>query len=35
MEMMQSLMAEGHTEVDHAGLGLFYQKMTGISLVKD
>ena len=32
MEMMQSLMAEGHTEVDHGGLALFYEKMNEISL---
>lgn len=32
MEMMQTLMAEGHTDVDHAGLALFYEKMNGISL---
>ncbi|GAB4117754.1 MAG: 2-hydroxy-3-oxopropionate reductase [Candidatus Caldatribacteriota bacterium] len=34
MEMMQVLMAEGHTEVDHAGLALFYEKMNGISLLQ-
>jgi len=33
MEMMQSLMAEGHTEVDHAGLALFYEKINRISLL--
>ena len=32
MEMMQALMAEGHTEVDHGGLALFYEKMNEISL---
>ena len=35
MEMMQTLMAEGHTDVDHAGLALFYEKMNGVSLKKD
>ncbi|MDD3655987.1 MAG: 2-hydroxy-3-oxopropionate reductase [Atribacterota bacterium] len=35
MEMMQALMADGHTEVDHAGLALFYEKMNGISLRKE
>lgn len=34
MEMMQTLMADGHTEVDHAGLALFYEKMNSISLLK-
>lgn len=34
MEMMQVLVAEGHTEVDHAGLALFYEKMNGISLLQ-
>lgn len=32
MEMMQTLMSDGHTEVDHAGLALYYEKMNGISL---
>ena len=32
MEMMQTLMADGHTDVDHVGLALFYEKMNGISL---
>ncbi len=35
MEMMQSLMSEGHTEVDHAGLALFYEKINGVSLRKE
>ncbi len=35
MEMMQTLMAEGHTELDHAGLALFYEKMNGITLKKN
>jgi 2-hydroxy-3-oxopropionate reductase len=35
MEMMQTLMAEGHTEVDHAGLALFYEKINGLSLKKE
>ena len=32
MEMMQTLMAEGHTDVDHGGLALFYEKMNRVSL---
>ena len=35
MEMMQALMAEGHTEVDHGGLALFYEKLNSISLKKN
>jgi len=35
MEMMQALMAEGHTDVDHAGLALFYEKMNGLSLKEE
>ena len=37
MEMMQTLMADGYSEVDHGGLALFYEKMNGISLksIKD
>jgi 2-hydroxy-3-oxopropionate reductase len=35
MEMMQTLMAEGHTEVDHGGLALFYEKMNNITLKRD
>ncbi len=34
MEMMQTLMADGHTELDHSGLALFYEKINGISLKK-
>ena len=34
MEMMQSLLSEGYTEIDHAGLALFYEKINGISLKK-
>lgn len=34
MEMMQTLMAEGHTDIDHAGLALFYEKINRISLKK-
>ncbi len=34
MEMMQTLMADGYTELDHAGLALFYEKINGISLKK-
>jgi len=32
MEMMQTLLAEGHAEIDHGGLALFYEKMNEISL---
>ena len=32
MEMMQVLMAEGHDDVDHGGLALFYEKLNGLSL---
>jgi len=32
MEMMQTLMADGHSEIDHGGLALFYEKMNKISL---
>jgi len=32
MEMMQSLIAEGNTEVDHGGLALYYEKINGLSL---
>jgi len=32
MEMMQILMADGHSEIDHGGLALFYEKMNKISL---
>ena len=32
MEMMQTLMANGHSEIDHGGLALFYEKMNEISL---
>ncbi len=32
MEMMQTLMADGQSEIDHGGLALFYEKMNGISL---
>ena len=32
MEMMQVLIADGNTEIDHGGLALFYEKMNGISL---
>lgn len=34
MEMMQSLMAEGYTEIDHGGLALFYEKINNLSLKK-
>jgi 2-hydroxy-3-oxopropionate reductase len=32
MEMMQTLMADGYSEIDHGGLALFYEKMNKISL---
>ena len=32
MEMMQTLIADGHSEIDHGGLALFYEKMNDISL---
>ena len=32
MEMMQTLMADGYSEIDHGGLALFYEKMNEISL---
>ena len=32
MEMMQTLMADGHSDVDHGGLALFYEKMNNLSL---
>jgi len=32
MEMMQTLMADGHTEADHGGLAMFYEKLNSISL---
>ena len=32
MKMMQTLMANGHSEIDHGGLALFYEKMNEISL---
>jgi len=35
MEMMQSLIAEGHSEVDHGGLALFYEKINGVSLKEE
>ncbi|AZO93922.1 2-hydroxy-3-oxopropionate reductase [Halocella sp. SP3-1] len=35
MEMMQKLLNDGHTEVDHGGLGLFYEQLNNISLKKD
>jgi len=34
MEMMQTLMAEGHAEADHGDLALFYGKLNSISLEK-
>ena len=35
MEMMQKLLADGYTEVDHGGLVLFYETANNISLKKD
>ena len=32
MEMMQVLLADGHDEVDHGGLALYYQKLNDLSL---
>ncbi len=32
MEMMQVLMAEGHDDVDHGGLALYYEKVNSLSL---
>jgi len=32
MEMMQTLITDGHTEVDHGGIALFYEKLNSISL---
>jgi len=34
MEMMQTLMADGQSEIDHGGLALFYEKLNSISLKK-
>jgi 2-hydroxy-3-oxopropionate reductase len=35
MEMMQTLMAEGHTDLDHGGIALFYEKLNSISLKEE
>jgi len=35
MEMMQTMIAEGNSELDHGGLALFYEKMNGISLKEE
>ncbi|MDR1740575.1 MAG: 2-hydroxy-3-oxopropionate reductase [Synergistaceae bacterium] len=35
MEMMQNLAADGHETLDHGALGLFYEKLNGISLKKE
>jgi len=32
MEMMQTLIAEGYSDIDHGGLALFYEKMNSTSL---
>ena len=34
MEMMQNLAGDGHETLDHGALGLYYEKMNGISLKK-
>ena len=34
MQMMQVLMAEGHDDLDHGGLALYYEKLNGLSLKK-
>lgn len=34
MEMMQNLAGDGHEALDHGALGLFYEKLNGISLKK-
>ncbi|GHS96859.1 2-hydroxy-3-oxopropionate reductase [Synergistales bacterium] len=34
MEMMQNLAADGHEALDHGALGMFYEKLNGISLKK-
>jgi 2-hydroxy-3-oxopropionate reductase len=35
MQMMQVLTAEGHDDVDHGGLALYYEKLNGLSLKRD
>jgi 2-hydroxy-3-oxopropionate reductase len=35
MEMVQSLLDAGHGELDHGGLALHYEKISGTSLAKD
>ena len=35
MDMMQSIMNDGHTEADHGGLALFYEKINKLSLKND
>jgi len=35
MEMMQVLMAEEYTELDHGGIALYYEKLNGIPLKKE
>jgi len=32
MEMMQVLVAEGHDDLDHGGIALYYEKLNGLSL---
>ncbi len=35
MEMMQVLVAEGHDDADHGGLALYYEKLNGLSLMRE
>lgn len=35
MEMMQTLIADGYSEIDHGELALFYEKLNSISLKED
>lgn len=35
MEMMQTLLAAGHGDLDHGGLALFYEKINGLTLKKN
>lgn len=35
MEMMQSLLNDGHGSCDHGGLALFYEKLNAVSLVRE
>ena len=31
LEMMQALIVEGHNEIGYGGLGLYYEKLNGIT----